>query len=159
MGNRDYMIDEMDMKIITELQEDGRMSFRAVADRLGISDQTVRFRITRMMEAGILRISPLINPFVFDNSLLALIGMQLEKRTQKETMETIAKMKGVVSVYNTAGEFDLFVEVFHPSRSELNKFLFEELPKVPGIKNTHSYISLDARHKWIEVGNCDVAVK
>ncbi|MBT3276030.1 MAG: Lrp/AsnC family transcriptional regulator [Spirochaetales bacterium] len=156
MEDKKYSVDELDMKIIAELQDDGRMSFRTVAEKLEVSDQTVRLRVTRMMEHGFLRVSPLINPFAFDNSLLALIGMQLEKRTQKETMETIASMRGVVSVYNTAGEFDLFVEVFHRSRSDLNKFLFEELPKVPGIKSTHSYISLDARHKWIEVGNCDI---
>jgi Lrp/AsnC family transcriptional regulator, regulator for asnA, asnC and gidA len=159
MDGKLYEMDAIDLRIISILRTDGRMSFRAIAEALDISDQTARFRFTRMVEHGILRVAPLVNPFVFDNSLLALIGMQLEKRTQKETMDKIAKMKGVVSVCNTAGEFDLFVEVFHPSRSELNRFLFEELPKIPGIKSTHSYISLDAENKWIEVGNCELPAR
>ena len=156
MGNKKYVPDDLDIRIIMELKKDGRVSFRTIAEELNVSDQTVRFRVTRMMENEILRVSPLINPFYFDNSLLSLICMQLESRTQKETMDRISKMEGVVSVCNTAGEFDLFVEVFHQSRSELNRFLFEELPKVPGIKNTHSFIFLDANNKWIEVGNYSI---
>jgi len=156
MGIKKYKPDELDLKIISQLKIDGRIPFRTIAEKLNISDQTARFRVTRLMENEILRISPLINPFYFDNSLLSLIGMQLESRTQKETMERISKMKNVVSVCNSAGEFDLFVEVFHHSRSELNRFLFEELPKVPGIKNTHSFVFLDAKNKWIEPGNCTI---
>jgi len=154
--SKKYIPDDLDLKIISQLEKDGRISFRTIAEKLDISDQTVRFRVTRLIENEILKVSPLINPFYFNNSLLSLIGMQLESRTQKETMERIAKMENVVSVCNTAGEFDLFVEVFHQSRSELNRFLFEELPKVPGIKNTHSFVFLDAKNKWIEAGNCTI---
>jgi Lrp/AsnC family transcriptional regulator, regulator for asnA, asnC and gidA len=153
MVNKKYVPDELDCRIIDELKKDGRVSYRTIAEGLDISDQTVRFRVTRMLESNILKIAPILNPFYFDNSLLSMIGMQLESRTQRETMERISKMENVVSVCNTAGEFDLIVEVFHHSRSELNRFLFEELPKVPGIKNTHSFIFLDARNKWIEASN------
>ena len=156
MSNKKYSPDELDLRIISELKKDGRISFRTIADVLEISDQTVRFRVTRMIDNDILKIAPIINPFYFDNSLFSLIGMQLESRTQRETMERISKMENVVSVCNTAGEFDLIVEVFHHSRSELNRFLFEELPKVPGIKNTHSFVFLDARNKWIDAGNISI---
>ena len=156
MAKKKYIPDKLDLKIISELERDGRVSFRTIAEKLAISDQTARFRVTRLIENEIMRISPLINPFHFDNTLLSLIGIQLESRTQKETMERISKMENVVSVCNTAGEFDLFIEAFHQSRSELNRFLFEELPKVPGIKNTHSFVFLDAKNKWIETGNCSI---
>ena len=65
-------------------------------------------------------------------------------------MEKLARMDGVLSVCNTAGQYDLFVEVFLPSRDALNTFLFEKLPEINGIKSTHTFVYLDARDKWIE---------
>ena len=141
------------------MSNDGRVSFRNIAEELGISDQTVRFRVSRLLENEILRVAPLINPFYFDNALLSLIGMQLENRTQRKTMDQVSKLPGVVSVSNTAGEFDLIAEVYHRSRSDLNRFLFEELPQVEGIKNTHSFVCLDANDKWIPVRNVVVPTR
>lgn len=150
MDEQTYTLDTLDEHIIRELQKDGRVSYRTVAEKLNISDGTVRFRVNRLMEMGLLKISALINPFFFKNSILALIGMELESRTHHETMKKISEMDGVISVCNTAGEFDLFVEVFLKSRDELNRFLFEELPQITGIKSTHTFVYLDARDKWID---------
>ena len=38
-----------------------------------------------MMESGVLKISAMVNPFQFENSILAHIGMELETRTHKDT--------------------------------------------------------------------------
>ncbi len=150
MSKHKYQLTNVDMQILKELHLDGRISFRNVAEKLGIADGTVRTRVTRMMESGFLKISAMINPFYFENSILAHIGMQLESRTHRETMKRIARLRGVLSVCNTAGEYDLFVEVFLKSRDALNNFLFEMLPKIDGIKSTHTFVYLDARDKWIE---------
>ncbi|MBI9104544.1 MAG: Lrp/AsnC family transcriptional regulator [Spirochaetales bacterium] len=145
-----YQLDNTDIQIVRELYKDGRISFRNIAEKLDIADGTVRSRVTRMMESGFLKISAMINPFHFENSILAHIGMELETRTHKVTMEKLARMNGVLSVCNTAGQYDLFIEVFLKSRDELNTFLFEKLPEINGIKSTHTFIYLDARDKWIE---------
>jgi DNA-binding Lrp family transcriptional regulator len=150
MSKQTYHVDTIDMQILRELHLDGRISFRNIAEKLGIADGTVRTRVTRMMESGFLKISAMINPFYIDNSILAHIGMELESRTHRATMKKIARLQGVLSVCNTAGKYDLFVEVFLKSRDELNTFLFEMLPKIDGIKSTHTFVYLDAQDKWIE---------
>lgn len=150
MNDETYVLDETDRLIIRELQRDGRASFRVIADKLEIADGTVRARVNRMMDLGLLKVSPLINPFYFKNSILAHIGMQLESRTHHETMRRIAELEGVLSVSNAAGEYDLVVEVFLHSRDELNRFLFGRLPEIEGIKSTHTFVYLEALNKWIE---------
>jgi len=150
MNGEQYELDDIDRHILRELQRDGRASFRLIAENLEIADGTVRARVNRMTDLGILKISALINPFYFENSILAHIGMQLESRTHHEAMKKIAELEGVLSVCNAAGEYDLVVEVFLHSRDELNRFLFGRLPKIEGIKSTHTFVYLDARNKWIE---------
>ena len=150
MSHKEFELDKTGLLILRELQKDGRVSYRTIAKRLNISDGTVRARVNRMMESGFLTVSALIDPFFFKNSIHAHIGMQLESRTHLETMKKISALDGVLSVCNAAGEYDLFVEVFLRSREELNSFLFEVLPKIDGIKNTHTWVYLDGRNKRIE---------
>src|SRR6056297_3066 len=103
MSSKDFELDKTDELILKELQDDGRVSYRTIAEKLDISDGTVRVRVNRMMESGFLKVSALIDPFFFKNSIVAHIGMMLESRTHLETMRKISALDGVLSVCNTAG--------------------------------------------------------
>ena len=48
-------LDEIDLKIIRYLQKDGRMTFVTIADELGITESTVRRRVTSLLERDILK--------------------------------------------------------------------------------------------------------
>ena len=144
-------MDDLDRMIVIELQKSGRISYKDIAKKLKVSDGTIRFRTNRMIRGNILRITASINPFVFDNGIAALVRMQLERRNHKKIMERISQLKGVVSVCNATGQYDLLVEVFLESRKELNKFLIEDLSKIDGIKATETFVYLDAINKWIEL--------
>jgi len=141
--------DLLDEQIISALSRDGRISFKEIARALGVADGTVRSRATRLIESGLIRVSAMRNPFAQEGGLNALVGMELEKRTHRRTMEQIAALPGVLSVANVTGSYDLVVEVYLPSRDALNSFLFEELAAVDGIRSTETFVLLDAINKWV----------
>jgi len=145
------VLDDIDRGIINELKKNGRISYKVIAKKLNVSDGTVRFRTNRMIKNNIIKISALLNPFVFEYNIVALVRMQLEKRNHIEAMEKISRLKGVVSVCNATGSYDLLVELFLDSRKELNKFLVEDLAKIEGIKSTETSVYLDAKNKWITI--------
>ena len=151
MKKKPLQLDDLDRKIIGELQKNGRVSYKDISKKLKISDGTVRFRVGKMIRNNFLRIMASINPFALENSILALVAMQLERRTQKQTMETISQLRGVVSVSNATGRYDLLVEIFLDSQKELNKFLMEDLSRIGGIKTTETFVYLDAINKWVEL--------
>jgi Lrp/AsnC family transcriptional regulator for asnA, asnC and gidA len=151
MDRDNIVLDKLDRQIISELQSNGRESYKTIARKLNVSGGTVRLRVKRMIKKNVLRISALLNPFLFEHSITALIGMQLENRPLRETMERILKLSGVLSVSNATGEFDLIVEVFLESRGELKRFLIEELTKIDGIKSTETFVFLDGLNKWVEL--------
>ena len=151
MKKHSLTIDDLDKRIIRELQQNGRMTYKTIAKKLSVSDGTVRFRTKRLIQNKLLKISASINPFLLETSIAALVGMQLEKRTHIQTMQKISELKGVVSVSNTTGEFDLLVEVLVDSREKLNKFLVEDLSEIEGIQSTQTFVYLDAINKWVEL--------
>jgi Lrp/AsnC family transcriptional regulator for asnA, asnC and gidA len=149
MKEKSIDTDTLDEQIISALGRDGRISFKELARELGVADGTVRSRTTRLLDAGLIRVSAIRNPFAQERGLNALVGMELEKRTHRRTMEQIAALPGVLSVANVTGSYDLVVEVFLPSRDALNTFLFEELAAVEGIRSTETFVLLEAINKWI----------
>ena len=155
MDRDNIHLDRLDRQIISELQHNGRESYKTIARKLKVSGGTVRLRVKRMIKKNVLRISALLNPFLFEHSITALIGMQLENRPLRETMEKILKLKGVLSVSNATGEFDLIVEVFVESRRELKRFLMEDLSHIEGIKSTETFVFLDGLNKWVELESSD----
>jgi Lrp/AsnC family transcriptional regulator for asnA, asnC and gidA len=142
-------LDNIDRSIIYELQRDGKTSSRDIAEKLNVSDGTVRFRINKLVKKDILRITASLNPFAFADGMIAMVGMQLEKRTHAATMEKIAALSGVLSVCNVTGKYDLMVEVFLESREKLNTFLIDDLSTIEGITRTETFIVLDAINKRV----------
>lgn len=150
MKDRPLVLDEIDRKIIEELQCNGRESYKNIARKLGVSDGTVRLRTERMIKNDYLRITASVNPLYFENSLIAMVGINLEERANSDIMEKISKVSGVQSVINVSGRFDLLVEVFVPSRNAFRQFLVDDLSHVGGIKSTETFMFLDAINKWAE---------
>lgn len=142
-------LDDIDRGIICELQRDGKASSKDIAEKLNVSDGTVRFRLNKLIKKNILHITASVNPFAFADGIIALVGMELEKRTHAATMEKIAALNGVFSVCNVTGKYDLLIEVFLESREKLNEFLIDSLSSIEGIKRTETFIVLDAINKWV----------
>ncbi len=142
-------LDEIDRKIIIELQGNGRRPYKEIAKKLKVSDGTVRLRTNKMIERGFIKIKALTNPFKFDQRVCALVGINLERRGHVEKMNQISKLKGVTSVMNATGRYDLFVELFVESQKELMEFLINEISKVDGIQATETFVYLDGINKWV----------
>ena len=144
-------LDEVDKQIIQALQENGRVSYKTIARQLGVSDGTVRFRTERMIRQGFLEISARVDPLYFESSIAAQVGVNLEKRANREIMEAIADLNGVQSVVNVTGRYDLIIEVCAESRDALRRFLVEGLSTIPGITSSESFVFLEAIDKWVKM--------
>lgn len=151
MSEKALALDAVDYGIIAELQKNGRESYKRIAERLGVSDGTVRLRTERMVRAGYLRVTASVNPLFFENQISALVGVCLDHPAGEEIMQAIAAMSGVQSVINVTGRFDLLAEVSVTSRKALRRFLVDDLATVGGVTSTESFVYLEATGKWVEL--------
>jgi Lrp/AsnC family transcriptional regulator for asnA, asnC and gidA len=51
-------LSEIDIGILEKLQEDGRASYSAIARELGIAESTVRYRVEKLRESGVITSQP-----------------------------------------------------------------------------------------------------
>ena len=85
-------IDDVDRRIVEHLSVDGRRSNREIANELGLGEGTVRGRIKRMQENGIIKIMALTSFTGPEPPLLAYIGVRADLKHVAETAQAIAKM-------------------------------------------------------------------
>jgi Lrp/AsnC family transcriptional regulator for asnA, asnC and gidA len=141
--------DQTDWKII-DLVRTGVVSNSAIADRLGLSEGTVRQRIKRMKESGVLAFRGLIDPDVLANRQLTLIGANvMESRLLDDKAREISELPNVLSVSIASGRFDLIIEVLVDSNHGLVDFLINEISSIEGISKTESFLLLKTYSKFV----------
>lgn len=141
-------LDNIDKMILRFLQENGRMSYSEIARRTGVPESTVRLRVKRLMEEGIIRkFAALINPFKAGYTIVAFIAVDVEPSKIKRAVEELSKLPEVDVLGIATGAHDILMQVTVRDLQELENFLIEKLGKVEGIKSTETSI-LTSVKKW-----------
>jgi Lrp/AsnC family transcriptional regulator for asnA, asnC and gidA len=145
-------LDTLDKEIILELQKDSRRPFKVIANKLKVSEGTIRNRVNRLLEKGILKLEARVNPFSLPNKIAAIVALTLVERNHEEIMKKIEKLPNVTSVWNATGRYDLFFEVMVDSLNELNNILFlRDLSNIGGIDKTETFILLSSNTKYFKL--------
>ncbi|MEE2784050.1 MAG: Lrp/AsnC family transcriptional regulator [Pseudomonadota bacterium] len=129
----EYIPDELDLKIIALLQEDGRMSTQDIAGALDSTSSTIRKRIRRLEETGTMRVVAVTDFAAAGYDVLLAIGIEVESRSAEAVGLDLAALPEVFSVNLTTGSHDIEILVGARSFDELATFLHEEVSHIDGI--------------------------
>jgi Lrp/AsnC family transcriptional regulator for asnA, asnC and gidA len=143
--------DELDRQIIALLREDGRRSNREVARRLNVPEATVRYRVRRLTDSGVLKIAASVDPEHLGYALTSVISVQVEPRRFVEASDVIAAMPEVMWLAITAGATDIiFTASFH-NQEEMFAFVADRLAHVEGIDRIETSVCMRVvkkSHQW-----------
>ncbi len=132
-------LDATDRQIIRLLQGNGRMSNVDIAREIGAAEATVRKRLERLINEGIIRITASVNLEQVGLDTMALIGLQVDLARIGGIAERLTGMPCVRSVYYTTGEYDLFVQAVFVSNQDLLHFLTDDLAAIEGIRKISTW--------------------
>jgi len=138
-------IDNLDIKILSILQEDSRKSFQEIARELVVSGGTIHVRMNRLKELGIVNGSRIILDYPklgFD--VTAFIGINLHNAGDSlSVLSQLKKLDEITEIHYTTGSYSLFIKVVLKSTLGLKTFLVEKLQLIEEIQSTETLISLD----------------
>ena len=137
------LLDEYDIGIITELRNDGRMPYRAIAEIVGLSEAAVRQRVNRLVKDKICQITAVMDPKALGLNAVASVGMKVDGDFA-EVADKLASIKQIEYVILTAGLFDLMAELVCRDYDELLSVL-RQLRSIPEIKSTELNLILETR--------------
>lgn len=134
------ILDELDFAILSYLQQDGRMSFTVIAEKLKVSIGTIRTRFNKMIEDGTVNIIGRVDPEKVGFRSYAHIAVYVRPATLKEKVaQKIAKLTEVSFLAMTSGDYDLEVDVMCRDNNHLVQFV-NELSKIEGVYQTKTTI-------------------
>ena len=147
------MLDDIDRSIITYLQYDGRTPYTQIAEALDITETTVRRRVKRLINEGLMQIVAVVEPHNMGMEEAAMIGISVQSNLVSSIADEIAKLPEVTYLFQAAGEYDLIAEVFCKDRDDFVSFLNEKLQQIDGIERTQSFMMLKMHklsYRWGE---------
>ena len=132
-------IDDTNIDIIRELRN-GKKSFKKIADKLVITENTVRSRVNKLQKEGILEICGLVDPATLPGHRAVIIGIKLSEMNLVEKGEEISKLKGIISVSVVTGRYDLLVLVLFKKGFGLLEFYTEEIAQIKGVRSVETFV-------------------
>jgi len=138
-------IDRTNLEIIMQLRN-GRKSFKTIAEELSVSENTIRARVTKLTEEGVLEISGLVDPESLPGHGAVIVGVKLQSMDLIKKGEEFSKLRGVVSVSVVTGRFDLILLVLLKEGFGLLEFYTDEVAKVKGVQSVETFVIYKSYH-------------
>jgi len=136
MKQSERVLDDVERGIVRLLQEDGRMSTTELSRRLSASEPTVRKKLNRILDEGIVRVRAVAHPGSLGYTTTAYIGLVVERSKLEQVANKLAEYDLVDSVVVSTGPNDITIKLCAESVPDVYDFLFSELANVDGIRDT-----------------------
>ncbi|MGL5810493.1 MAG: Lrp/AsnC family transcriptional regulator [Nocardioides sp.] len=137
-------IDTTSKAIIEELQADGRKSYAAIGQVVGLSEAAVRQRVQRLTDSGVIQIVGVTDPLQLGFARQAMIGVKVSGNVE-DVADALAEIEAVDYVVITAGSFDLIIEVVCESDEQLLEILSRQIRALDGVHTTETFVYLKLR--------------
>ncbi|MGW7456166.1 Lrp/AsnC family transcriptional regulator [Streptomyces sp. NPDC054797] len=143
-GRTAVRLDDTDRHILAGLIDDGRMSIKALADKLHISRANAYTRINRLMaEEVITGFSTRLNPQRAGLGTSAYVTLTIDQNAWRDISRELREIPYVEHVTLVAGDFDVLVLVRTPDNSVLRQVVLERIQAVPGVRSTRTWLVFD----------------
>lgn len=129
-----------DRAIIRLLQQNARISYAELSRATGIPESTVRRRMDRLHQRGVIEFAMLAEPAQLGYDFRAMIGLKVELRRLEEIAETLREMNEVTFATFVTGNFDIMVQIVVRSQEDLVRFLTGQLARIDGVKSTETFV-------------------
>ncbi|MBO9593894.1 Lrp/AsnC ligand binding domain-containing protein [Niabella pedocola] len=143
--NNKLNLDKLDLQIIQHMMEDAEISYADLGKKLFVSGGTIHVRIKKLQKDGIVKGTKLNTDLkLLGYDVIAFIGIYLKESSLYDSVaKELYKLKEVVRLNYTTGNYSMFAEIICKDISELRNVLHEKLQKIKGIERTETLISLE----------------
>lgn len=136
------MLDTTDRKILNALQNDGRITIKALADQLGLTTTPIFERVKRLEKEGVVdRYVALVNPKKVHKNLTVYISISLKNHTRSYLDKFVKEMNSydeIMECYHIAGNFDYLLKAQLKDMEAFQLFILNKLSVNSNIAHVQS---------------------
>jgi DNA-binding Lrp family transcriptional regulator len=134
-------LDEIDHRILAELQRDARASMSAVARAAHVSRASAYSRVNRLVEDGVITgFSARVDPVKSGLHSSAYVTMSVEQGSWQELRARLIEIPEVAHFALIGGEVDLILLVRARDNHHLRRVVLEQLQSIPAVRSTKTWL-------------------
>jgi len=134
--------DKIDSKIICLLQIDGRMAYKTIAKKTGISETNARHRVKRLLNDEIIDIVAVSDPEDVGYPIKGTIKVRVEMKKINRVLDKLVKIEGVVFVGLMTGNWDIDIEFIAKTLDDVETLIYKKIVQIEGVLQTESSLAL-----------------
>jgi len=143
-----HRFDELDMKLLFELSQNGSISVPNLSKKIGINASVLYSRIKRLLKKKLIKKFTI----VIDDSLLgievkATVGINRDPKFKDSIHKQLMETAEVVSISEITGRFDIMIQVLAENLEFLHTVVIEKIGKIEGIQSTETFVELQKTDK------------
>jgi Lrp/AsnC family leucine-responsive transcriptional regulator len=141
-------LDKTDLRILRELQRDGRLPIIALAEKIALSPTACLRRVKKLEESGaIAGYAARLDPGKLGLEIQAFIQVRIERQSKDVTEtfeEHVKRLPEVRACYVMTGDLDFLLHVFVADLKAFSEFTMHTLIGLPGVKDLRSSLVLQS---------------
>jgi len=130
---RKHFLDLIDYQIIKELRTNARISAVDIAYKIDANERTIRKRIDRLVESGIVRLTTILNPQAFGYVVAVDIFIEASMDREQEIINSLLDMPSITYLAYGQESTELSIEARFKDNDEARDFLRKTLPSISGV--------------------------
>ena len=135
-------IDKLDQELILDLQRDGRRSYIDLAKMLNVSEGTVRGRLRKLLDQGIIKITTMPELNKLGYSFMGIVGMQVHLADLRMVADQLTENPHVCYLANVTGRYEFIAIIVTRTSAEFAEFMENTISAIPSIIRTETFVSL-----------------
>ena len=135
-------LDPLDLQLIALLSRDARVSNRKIAAELGVTEGTVRGRIKRLQQDGLIAFTAITGFEMGKRSRLAFINVQADVDRVRDVAATIADIPGINAVLITMGQFNITAMCLIDELDTLVEIASDQILALGGVHHVETSIAV-----------------
>ncbi len=133
-------VDSLDRMILRELYADVRASYKGIGDKLGVSHNTIKARIDRMLANGVFQFAIITSPDKVGREATAYLLIKAEPGQLEEIAHTLAERREVAYLGFGIGEADILALAHFYSNKSLFAFVNSFVGMLPGVTDVRTVL-------------------
>jgi Lrp/AsnC family transcriptional regulator for asnA, asnC and gidA len=136
-------IDDLDLKILSELSKDASTSVPKLSKKVNTNASVVYSRIKRLIKRGLIKkFTVIINDEALGLNVKALTGINMDSKLRDNVLNELFKVPEVREISEVTGRFDVLVTMNARSLDEMHQLISEKVGRIEGVQKTETFIEM-----------------
>ena len=141
-------VDNLDLKILSELSNDAAISIPKLSKKINVNTSVVYSRIKRLLKRKMIeRYTIEVNDKELGYTVKSFTGINIDSKQRDNVINGLFEINGVREISEVTGRFDILVTMHAKNLGEMHRLISEGIGKIQGIIGSESFVEMKRRKK------------